>query len=484
MVEVLANPNKFKKFVLDIGLRKSVSVFFVLLLVLGFGVTFWELNNRQEVRQHAATPVSNRILWQGQNWYVNGVNVPWYNWGCDFGCNSITNKSGGVSTNIPTLSPVLSQVQGKGLHVVRWWVFPGDAWQITRDANGAPSAINPAVYTDFDAALSMAQQYDLYYDFVLFSAPSHIPSTWQTDPTQRAKLAQVLGTLFAHYSGNPRILSWEPYNEPENDIWNGGFPQQPVIDTGTAIAASVHSNSPGTLVTIGSLVADGMKLWLNAGLDYYSPHWYDYMSSGDYCMMCHNYAYYSTWGVNKPIVIGEYYSGTSTTTPYSSSTRLNYWYNNGYAGAWAWSLFPSRTSDNLAIDMNAEGTFNTSHTDIGPIVGSVQTPTPTPTSTVTATPTPTPLVPTNTPTPTPTRTPTPTLAPTATPTPTSPPPTSTPTPVKLTGDINGDGKVNVQDLSYLLAPLHWQTNDALADLNHNGIVDLFDLSIMLSNWKP
>lgn len=48
------------------------------------------------------------------------------------------------------------------------------------------------------------------------------------------------------------------------------------------------------------------------------------------------------------------------------------------------------------------------------------------------------------------------------------------------GDINNDGKVNLQDLSMLLS--RWNTADAAADLNKDGKVTLTDLSVLLSNW--
>jgi hypothetical protein len=48
------------------------------------------------------------------------------------------------------------------------------------------------------------------------------------------------------------------------------------------------------------------------------------------------------------------------------------------------------------------------------------------------------------------------------------------------GDLNGDGTVNVFDLSILLSD--WGTNTATADLNHDGTVNVFDLSTLLSNW--
>jgi hypothetical protein len=53
-------------------------------------------------------------------------------------------------------------------------------------------------------------------------------------------------------------------------------------------------------------------------------------------------------------------------------------------------------------------------------------------------------------------------------------------PAPVAADINADGKVNVFDLSILLA--HWGLNEAPCDLNHDGTVNIFDLSQLLSHW--
>jgi hypothetical protein len=313
----------------------------------------------------AARTAPDRIAWSEGTWYLHGINVPWYNWGCDFGCNAANGKTGGVSTNLPTLTAAFARMRDADMHIARWWVFPGDAAQILRDASGAPLSLDPAIYADFDAALALAEQFDIAYDFVLFSAPTHIPARWQTDPLQRAKLVDALSPLFARYAHHPRIFSWEPYNEPENDIWSLRIAQQPVVDTGTAIAEHIHATAPGTYVTIGHFKAEGMKMWRDAGLDYYAPHWYDYMS-GDNCLICHDTAYYAAWGIDKPIVVGEYFTGTAETAPHSSADRLSFWYASGYAGAWAWSLFPEQTNDRMAVDLAAAAVFAAQHDDIGP----------------------------------------------------------------------------------------------------------------------
>jgi PKD repeat protein len=50
----------------------------------------------------------------------------------------------------------------------------------------------------------------------------------------------------------------------------------------------------------------------------------------------------------------------------------------------------------------------------------------------------------------------------------------------ITGDSNGDGKVNILDAS--LIGLKWNTADPCADLNNDGKVNIIDASIIGLNW--
>jgi hypothetical protein len=350
----------------------------------------------------------SRISWGGSNWYLHGANLPWYNWSCDFGCGS---SSGASSSSVrEALDARFALARTAGVKNIRWWMFEGDAWQITRDSNGAPSGINAAVFTDIDAALALADKYDLYYDFVLFSSPTAIPSSWVNDAGQRAKLAQVLGTLFAQYQNHPRIVSWEVFNEPEWDIWNGKANQASVQSTVKSVVDSVHANSSAK-ATVGSAMLDGLGMWVGLGLDYYRAHWYDYMSSGNWCAMCTDYSSVrDKYRLDRPRVIGEMYAGSDV----GALSRFEQFYDKGYAGAFAWSLFPERTSDAMAMDLTGSQLFAGSHTEVGPKnVGGTTTPT--------ATPTATPRTPTPTSSPT---TPAPTVTPTTVP--------STPTPTVTT----------------------------------------------------
>lgn len=139
----------------------------------------------------------SRIPWEGGEWYLHGANIPWLNWGCDFGCNA----NGGASSidSQTALKDGFRRATSAGMHTIRWWAFPGDPWQITRDSAGAPTGLHPAVYADFDAALRFAEEHDLYYVFVLFSSPTSVPTQWITDADQRTQLTRALTPLFARY---------------------------------------------------------------------------------------------------------------------------------------------------------------------------------------------------------------------------------------------------------------------------------------------
>lgn len=108
-------------------------------------------------------------------------------------------------------------------------------------------------------------------------------------------------------------------------------------------------------------------------------------------------------------------------------------------------------------------------------------------ATVTPTPTPTPTptrMPTSTPTPTPRPTATPTPKPTPTPTPTvTPRPTATPTPIRLVGDIDQDGDVDIYDYNILVS--HFGPRmppGSPADLDRDGDVDIYDYNLLITNF--
>jgi hypothetical protein len=306
--------------------------------------------------------VGSRVPWQGQNWYLMGANVPWVNWAKDFGGGP---NGGGVSSpgSQAAVGDAFATAKANGANTIRWWVFEGDPWQIGRDGSGAPTSVNDAVYQDFDAAIQLAEANDLYLVFVLFGGPSQLPKAWLDDGGQRARLANALGPLFAHYKDNPRVLTWEVFNEPDVDVWGGKTNQESMRATVREVVNAIHANSTA-YATVGMGMIDALSMVTGLGLDYYQAHWYPYMSQGDYCAICRNYdSVKAQHNLDAPLVIGELYLGTEVK---DAHLQLDDLYTKGYAGAWPWSMFPDSTSDKLSVDWNSVRIFSGRHPDLGP----------------------------------------------------------------------------------------------------------------------
>ena len=313
-----------------------------------------------------ATPVPpppvemTRITWESRQWYLHGANVPWFNWGCDFGCGA---NGGASSTEVSlAVSSAIANAKPSGLNVIGWWMFPGEPTQFVLSDAGAPTGLKPAVYQDIDAALRLAEQHDVYFVFVLFSAPTHLPPAWTTDEQQRRELASTIGALAARYRENPRVMAWEVFNEPEWDIWAGKASQQDVVLTVDAVTDQIHAQSRA-LVTVGSANIEALGMWADSDLDFYEPHWYDPMGPRA-CARCTDLgSLMASYGLKRPVVIGEFYASDTV----DAAQRYEDFYEKGYAGAWGWSLLAERTNDKLGIDLKAAEEFAKAKDDLGPV---------------------------------------------------------------------------------------------------------------------
>lgn len=371
----------------------------------------------------AQTSSLKKVPWQGKDWFLHGVNMPWIQWGCDFGSGCTWGDNGVESSAVQAkIRPEFQKLKDNNLHVVRWWLFPGlpstndqGNKMILTDASGKPTGIDAGVYRDIDAAVTLAKEYDLYYNFTLFSGPSALPASWRDNPDHRQALADVLGQLFARYKNEPRIFAWETFNEPEWEIFwdNQADLRTKTVDVTKRIIAAQRANTPA-LVNIGPAWVQ-LDVWKNANVDvdFYSPHYYDNMQNQygrrDNAFSVTADQLRQEYGIDKPILLGEAYVGTdiNPVERYEEARR------RGYAGVWGWSLFYNSTSDRMQIDMAAAKTFASRYSDIGPsgstTVPSIA-PSPTVTKAPTATPTRTPTAVPSTTVPTATKAPAPTVS--------------------------------------------------------------------------
>ena len=300
------------------------------------------------------TPQNALVTWNGKQQYIHGANLPWFNFGRDFGGGPDNGGASSAETNA-VVSAALRAAHDAGMNVVRWWLFPGDASQFTVDARGLPTGFKELVYRDIDAALELARANHIAYIFTLFSGPTAFPSAWLTTDEARQRVAQVLAGLFTRYKDNPQIMTWDVINEPEFEVWAGKVSPAVLRDFLARIVDAVHATT-SIPVSVGGASMAGLSLLTGLGLDYYTVHWYDQMKDRQHCLACVSYAEVRDASkIDKPIVVGEYDGSVGF------GDRFEMWRSRGFAGAMPWSLLPDRTADRLSVDLVAAAAFAKKH---------------------------------------------------------------------------------------------------------------------------
>lgn len=317
------------------------------------------------------------LSWGGyNNIFVTGVHGPWYNYGLDVGGGQyglsalILNEDGTVNQNSEIVQRIGKAIN-HGALTVNWWLFPwGDnnykPSGILVDGNGKPVGLSDSVYNDIDAMIKLANYHNFYWSFTLFNQIEMWDQRWINQ--YRSELVNVVTPLIRKYSNEPRIAIYNVLAEPEFSYWNHGVSKENVMEMGDLLANMVHNNSD-KLVTIQSAFArSGINDWIEQGtnLDFYSATWYDYMDSGGYCMLCNDAPYYS---INKPVMVFESYLGVNATYSapdeniYGTLGRWEAFYDKGYAGTQAWSIFDERTRDGMDIDLTSMERFTSYHSN-------------------------------------------------------------------------------------------------------------------------
>jgi len=279
----------------------------------------------------AATPAAS-VVWRGTPWTLSGASVPWFTYGCDFGCR----QNGGVVGNAELVNKHFQQLSRNGVKVVRWQVMAGAAWQIARGPDGSSPVLRAnSVFPDLDRAVELARANDVYLQLVLFEDARQLPPGWFAQPELREQLALALRPLFARHARSAHVLAWELFDEPERAIDSGAVAAVNAQALVARLAAEVHARSSAR-VTVGAAGVHRLATWVGLGLDYHSPHWWSFQTSGPACAGCTTTAELAlSQGVDAPVVIG----ATDASDPAAAAQRLRDLRARGYAGT---LLFSSR----------------------------------------------------------------------------------------------------------------------------------------------
>src|SRR5664279_5694375 len=221
--------------------------------------------------------------------FLLGVNYPWLEYAEDFGIAPRGHVGVSSSSKYVRVKADFSEIAECGARVVRWFLF-GDGRGGFLASNGVPRKPDEFLLRDVDAALRLAEAYDLRLCFSL------IDYLWLQDrelsrPTEahqrvlqfaagrEAFLQNVLVPLFSEFRGHPALFAWEVANEPEWAICE--FHRDPHAKMHLAdfrafaseVVQAIHEFGHVS-ATLGSARLLWLRAWSELQLDFYQAHYY------------------------------------------------------------------------------------------------------------------------------------------------------------------------------------------------------------------
>lgn len=319
----------------------------------------------------------NHIVHRGKPVYLRGFNIAWFEFANDFG----------KGIDEARLRKVLADVRHAGGNSLRWWLHVDGSttpeWGAT---DGERLVVGPGgtLIQDLRRALDIAGEYEVYlvpslwsFDMLKDNGHRRPPNNdnyrlLTSDRVLHSYIDNALVPMVRALNDHPWLFAWELFNEPENmtepwfptkkEFYGGPVPTLTQLQRVQGLmAARIHETALAmgqkALVTTGtkslgkynSDISGGTNLYRDdrliaaadgnphATLDFYEPHYYDNEGCGGAWSPFHHPA--SHWGLDKPIVIGEFYANETLDLlgdPVIPSQLCKRLVDNGYAGGWSW----------------------------------------------------------------------------------------------------------------------------------------------------
>ncbi len=288
-----------------------------------------------------------------------GVNLPWLDYGQDFGA-SAWRPQGGVAQadRRERMHEALSRVADTGTGLVRWWLLGDGRSGLRETASGRRVRLDEHLLDDLEAAVEGLRRAGLRVIFVLsdflwFAAPRLVDGVQTGGRGYLAResglRAELMGAVFApvveRWGREPTIAAWDLCNEPEWATLGLGTldPRQALSRRQMRaflqdLLATVRSRASQPL-TVGLASARWLRFVRGLGLDFYQVHWYDSLDPVTTLV-----APVARRRLDRPLLLGEFPTRGAGLAPEAIVERA---VEAGYSGALAWSL--------LATDRATDG---------------------------------------------------------------------------------------------------------------------------------
>ncbi|KAF2355525.1 Glycoside hydrolase family 5 [Trinorchestia longiramus] len=308
------------------------------------------------------------LIYNGQKVYLSGANAAWNNYGYDFGNGQYDGS----------LEGWMQEIKSAGGNSFRVWIHVEGYSSPHFDGNGYVDACDSTgdFINDMVTFLNAAEATDVLVTLTLWngavmSNQAYIDLVYD-DSKLQSYLDNCLAALVQALAGHPALAAYETVNEPEGSVlvttdgnpcydttiigqsgagWTGvNIPMERWLTFIGKQNIVIKQNDPSALVTLGSWgqfpQTDAFSNTKNhytdacltgaagagAELSFYQMHTYDWGT--EWSPNAPFTVQASDYGLDRPIVIGEFSSDCSLKTPLSELHE--YAYSNGYAGTWTW----------------------------------------------------------------------------------------------------------------------------------------------------
>jgi hypothetical protein len=308
-------------------------------------------------------------LGEARGFFV-GANLPWIDYGCDFGANA-WQPDGGVARPLQRqrLRDTLARLTDHGITFVRWFTFCDGRSGLRWDAVGRRPRLDRYALVDADAALDELARAGVSVMLVLIDfgwlARARIVngvrlggrrSTLSQPSARQHLLEDVFRPFLQHCGASPSVAAWDIINEPEWATLGVGS-LHPVATVARRTmrafigetAKLVHEVTPQP-ATVGLASARWLSLVRGLGLDFYQVHWYDPLERRAPLQ-----THVNQLGVDRPVWLGEFPTRGSTRAPFEILAIAE---AAGYQGAFAWPAVSTDRASDCAELSAALGLFS------------------------------------------------------------------------------------------------------------------------------